>query len=191
MTVAAFFAGVEFGIQPLLFKTANGTPLYAPYPLSITIPAMIIPHALIASVAEGILAALVVAYLQRSNISVLEAAEKPAVLAEASGFQKLRVFWVALVVLIVASPLGLLAPGTAFGEWGKNELAARGLGYIPAGLQKLSGLWGAPFANYNLPALGNANLGYIFSAVAGIVIIAVVVWLFSMLLTAGTRSKKT
>ena len=31
VTVAAFFAGVEFGIQPLLFKTANGTPLYAPY----------------------------------------------------------------------------------------------------------------------------------------------------------------
>ena len=191
VTVAAFFAGVEFGIQPLLFKTANGTPLYAPYPLAVTIPAMVIPHALIASVAEGILAALVVAYLQRSNISVLEAAEKPAVLGEASGWQKLRALWVVLVVLIIASPLGLLAPGTAFGEWGKDELASRGLGYIPAGLQKLSGLWGAPFANYNLPALGNVNLGYVFSAVAGIVIIAVVVWLFSMLLTAGSGSKKT
>jgi cobalt/nickel transport system permease protein len=30
LTVAAFFAGVEFGVQPLLFHTANGTPLYAP-----------------------------------------------------------------------------------------------------------------------------------------------------------------
>ena len=130
VTVAAFFAGVEFEIQPLLFKTANGTPLYAPYPLSVTIPAMIIPHAFIASVAEGILAALVVAYLQRSNISVLEAAEKPAVLGEASGLQKLRALWIVLVVLIIASPLGLLAPGTAFGEWGTDELASRGLGYI-------------------------------------------------------------
>src|SRR5450759_1637012 len=33
LTTAAFFAGVEFGIQPFLFHTANGTPLYAPYPL--------------------------------------------------------------------------------------------------------------------------------------------------------------
>jgi cobalt/nickel transport system permease protein len=185
VTVAAFFAGVEFGIQPFLFHSANGMPLYAPYPLSVTIPAMIIPHALIASVAEGILAALVVAYLQRSNIAVLEAAEKPAVLAEASGWQKLRVLWVALVVLIIASPLGLLAPGTAFGEWGKDELASQGLGYIPAGLEKLSGLWGAPMADYDLPALGNSNLGYLLSAVVGIILIAVVVWLFSMLLTKG------
>ena len=30
LTVAAFFAGFEFGIQPLLFHTASGTPLYAP-----------------------------------------------------------------------------------------------------------------------------------------------------------------
>jgi len=40
--VAAFFGGFEFGIQPLLFHTANGTPLYAPYPLSVSIPAMLI-----------------------------------------------------------------------------------------------------------------------------------------------------
>src|SRR6202142_3519319 len=53
VTVAAFFAGVEFGIQPLLFKAADGTPLYAPYPLSISIPAMIIPHSFIASVGGG------------------------------------------------------------------------------------------------------------------------------------------
>ena len=94
-------------------------------------------------------------------------------------------------MLIIASPLGLLAPGTAFGEWGKQELAARGLGYIPTGIEKLSGLWGAPMANYDLPALGNSNLGYLLSAVVGIILIAVVVWLFSMLLTAGTGSKKT
>ena len=191
VTVAAFFAGVEFGIQPLLFHSANGTPLYAPYPLSVSIPAMIIPHALIASVAEGILAALVVAYLQRSNISVLEAAEKPAVLAESGAPAKLRWMWVTLAILVVASPLGLLAPGTAWGEWGTDELASRGFSAIPAGMQKLSGLWGAPFADYNLPALGNVNLGYVFSAVAGIFIIAIVIWLFMMMLTSGSGSKKS
>ncbi len=53
LTLAAFFAGVEFGIQPLLFHSAAGVPLFAPYPLDIAIPAMVIPHALVASIVEG------------------------------------------------------------------------------------------------------------------------------------------
>jgi len=42
VTLGAFFAGFEFGLQPLLFKAADGSPLYAPYPLSVSIPAMVI-----------------------------------------------------------------------------------------------------------------------------------------------------
>ncbi len=190
VTAAAFFAGVEFGIQPLLFKSANGTPLYAPYPLPVSIPAMVIPHAILASVAEGLLAALVVAYLQRSNIAVLQAAEKPALLNEAGVLRKLRVPLIILAALIVATPLGLLAPGTAWGEWGTEQLASQGLSFIPAGLEKLSGLWGAPLAGYNLHALGNASLGYLLSAVLGIVVVTIVVWLFTMLITAGSKTRE-
>ena len=190
VTVGAFFAGVEFGIQPLLFKAADGSPLYAPFPLSVAVPAMVIPHMLVASVVEGVLTALVVAYLQRSNISVLEAAEKPNLIGEVGGFQNLRVLWIGLFGLIVAAPLGLLAPGTAWGEWGTQELSKMGLGSVPAGLEKLSGLWGAPLARYNLPALGNANLGYILSAFIGIGITALIVWLFTLLLTSTAKARK-
>ncbi len=190
VTAAAFFAGIEFGLQPLLFKAADGSPLYAPYPLSVSIPAMVIPHALLASVAEGLLAALVVAYLQRSNIGVLEAAEKPAILAEAGSPVRLRWLWVVLAVLVVASPLGLLAPGTAWGEWSTGQLASRGITAVPAGLAQLSKLWGAPLAGYNLRLLGNTNLGYVLSAVVGIIVIAIVVWLFIMLLTVGSGSRR-
>jgi cobalt/nickel transport system permease protein len=190
VTVAALLAGVEFGLQPLLFKAANGTPLYAPYPLSVAIPAMVIPHMLVASVVEGVLTALVVAYLQRSNPSVLETAKKPEMAGKAGGFNKLRWLWVGLAILMVASPLGLLAPGTAWGEWGTEELAGMGLKAIPQGLERLSQLWGAPLADYDLPILGNANLGYILSAVLGIAVTALVVWLFTMLVTTGSRSKQ-
>jgi cobalt/nickel transport system permease protein len=183
VTIGAFVAGVEFGIQPLLFTTAEGSPLYAPYPLSIAIPAMVIPHALVASVVEGVLTAMVVAYLQRSNPAVLETAQKPALAGEAGSLGKLRWVWVGLAALIVASPLGLLAPGTAWGEWGTEELSALGFKTIPAGLEKLSSLWGAPLADYDLPALGNANLGYVFSAAMGIILTILLVWLFTSLLT--------
>ena len=183
LTVAALFAGIEFGLQPLLFHAADGAPLYAPYPLAVAVPAMVLPHMAVASMVEGLLTALVVAYLQRSNVAVLEAAEKPAVASEAGSFRKLRWVWVAIAVLVVASPLGLLAPGTAWGEWGTKELASMGLGTIPAGLEKLSSLWGAPLAGYDLPALGNINLGYMLSALVGILVIGVVVWLFTLLLT--------
>lgn len=188
VTMAAFFAGLEFGIQPILFKSADGSPLYAPYPLSISIPAMVIPHALVASVAEAFLTVLVLAYLRRSNPGILEAVEKPARMAVSGRFSKLRPLWVGLFVLAVVSPLGLLAPGTAWGEWGTEELAKMGLKAIPEGIARLSGIWGAPLQGYNLPALGNSNLGYILSAFVGILVVSVLAWLFTKILSAGQKA---
>ncbi|MBE0699922.1 MAG: cobalt transporter CbiM [Anaerolineaceae bacterium] len=183
LTLAALFTGIEFGIQPLLFKAVDGTPLYAPYPLAIALPAMVIPHALVASVIEGLVTVLVLVYLQRSNPAVLEMAEKPVLATATSGPAKLGWLWIGLIVLIIISPVGLLAPGTAWGEWGTEELSSMGLAFIPQGMEKLSTLWGAPLADYDLPGLGNANMGYILSAAVGILVVLVVVWLFGTLLT--------
>jgi cobalt/nickel transport system permease protein len=190
LTLAAFFTAVEFGIQPLLFRMADGTPLYAPYPLSVAIPAMVIPHMAVASVIEGAVTALVVAYLQRANQPLLEYVAKPGIMAEASGFGRLRALWIGLGVLIIATPLGLLAPGTAWGEWSSQELSSRGLGFVPEGLVKLENLWGAPLAKYDLPALGNANLGYLLSAALGIALVAAVIWLFTMLITPHQQDSR-
>jgi len=190
VTAGAFLAGVEFGIQPMLFHTANGTPLYAPYPLSVSIPAMVIPHMLVASVVEGVLTALVIAYLQRYNAQVLEASVKRTEPAPVLSFVKLRWLWVGLTVLVLAAPLGLLAPGTAWGEWGTEELVRLGIKSIPAGLEKLSALWGAPLAGYDLPILGNASLGYVLSALLGILVVALVVWLFMRLLISTPEKPK-
>jgi cobalt/nickel transport system permease protein len=191
LTAAAFFAGVEFGLQPLLFHAADGTPLYAPYPLAVAIPAMVIPHLLIAGVVEGMITAGIVAYLARANRPVLELTDNPALAAQATSFGRLRVFWVAMVVLIFVTPIGLLAPGTAWGEWGSRQLTALGLSFVPRGLAQLQGIWGAPLAGYDLPALGNSNLGYILSAVVGMLIIGFVAWLFTTLLASHGDSPST
>ncbi|NMC79461.1 MAG: cobalt transporter CbiM [Chloroflexi bacterium] len=183
LTIAAFIAAVEFGIQPLLWHAADGTPLYAPYPLSVSIPAMVIPHALVASVIEGLVTALVIAYLIRVNQGALETVNKAEVATETSSFTKWRGLWIGLAVLIVIAPIGLLAPGTAWGEWGAEELTSLGLTFIPKGLEQLSGFWSAPLPDYDVPALGNANLAYILSALVGILITVLIVWLFSTLVT--------
>lgn len=189
LTVASFFTAVEYGIQPLLWHSADGTPLYAPYPLSIAIPAMVIPHALVASVIEGLVTALIVAYLMRVNPAALSmvVVEHPATGSEVARFSKWRAFWVGLAALIVITPLGLLAPGTAWGEWGAEELTDLGLSFIPRGLEQLSGFWSAPIPDYEIAALGNASVGYVLSAIVGVLITIGVVWLFSMLITGAPK----
>src|ERR1700722_6819332 len=52
INLSALCAAIEFGIQPVLFHTSTGVPLYCPYPLSISIPAMMIGHLSFAGLAE-------------------------------------------------------------------------------------------------------------------------------------------
>ncbi len=71
LNVAALCAAIELGVQPELFEDAHGTPLYAPFHLAQTIPAMLAAHLLVAGVVEAALTAGVIAYLQRANLPVL------------------------------------------------------------------------------------------------------------------------
>ena len=70
--VAATVAGIEFGLQPLLFHTENGQSLYCPYGLSIAVPAMAGEHLLIFGWVEAVVTALVVKYLQKQDIHAFE-----------------------------------------------------------------------------------------------------------------------
>jgi len=65
LNMAAFLAGVEFGIQPLLHHTATGQALYCPYGLNVAVPAMVGEHLLVFGWIEAIVTALVVKYLQK------------------------------------------------------------------------------------------------------------------------------
>jgi cobalt/nickel transport system permease protein len=63
INVAALFVAVELGVQPFLHRLPDGTPLYCPFALDVTIPAMMIPHLVVAGAAEAILTGGVVAFL--------------------------------------------------------------------------------------------------------------------------------
>src|SRR5512143_1780224 len=190
INVAALLAAIEFGIQPMLFHDAAGTPLYAPYPLHIAIPAMMIGHLGFAGLAEAIISGGLVAYLQRAEPTLLRLTapgapelDPAAVHAVTSrgGWLTTRMLWGTVAVLMILTPLGLLAAGVAWGEWSTEDFANPEMRQqmmetsgnqpppeqTPAELERLSSLWTAPLPDYALAFIRSPAVGYIFSAMVG------------------------
>ncbi|MCU0637149.1 MAG: cobalt transporter CbiM [Methanothrix sp.] len=71
LTLAAGLTGFMFGIQPMLHQTAQGIPLYMPYSLNVAVPAMLLEHVLGFSILEAIVTALIFAYIQKTDTSLL------------------------------------------------------------------------------------------------------------------------
>ncbi len=187
INLSALCAALELGVQPALFHDASGTPLYAPYPLSIAVPAMLVGHLTFAGLAELVISGGLVSYLQRADPALLQAtAPRAAGPAEWDGGtvairHALRPLWIGLGVLMIATPLGLLAAGTAWGEWSvesfKNPQARQQMAAAssrvrppenpPRGLERLAATWTAPMPGYAPPFLRSVRLGYILSAMFG------------------------
>ncbi|MGH9916042.1 MAG: cobalt transporter CbiM, partial [Pyrinomonadaceae bacterium] len=109
INVAALFAAIEFGIQPAFFKDVTGAPLYAPFPIHISIPAMMIGHLTFAGLAEMLITVGVVTYLQRTSpqrSSSMEARHASLVPAGANYSRVKPRMWVFLAVIILITPLG-------------------------------------------------------------------------------------
>lgn len=163
---AAFCAAIEFGIQPLLFKNAAGQPLYSPYPLSVSIPAMTIPHLLVAGVVEVLFTAGIFSFIKKvSPGTIYEGAKK-----------KTKAVYGLIVALICLTPIGLIASGTAWGEWGADEIndvtvGGKALGFVPQGM-KNGFSFNAIMADYGVKGLPDIA-GYILSAVAGVAILLI------------------
>ena len=262
ITASALAAGILLGIQPLLF-TENGHPMYSPYPLAASIPAMLIAHMLGASIVEALITGLGVAYMQKRHpeyltalkgvfapdaISEGTAARRPlwliaavsigavvAVLAIVGlllgggdpahlfGADWAAVDWASVVTMLlfvavigvvlvplayfvlprryrrvgaaftalaVIAPLGLIAPGFAYGEGSTVDVKAA-FGYVPQGLRDLSGVFSAPLSGYDIPlpffahannALWRAAIGYEITGVIGILLCGGAVYAIATLL---------
>ena len=179
LNVAAMCAAIEFGIQPDLFKAADGTPLYAPFHLSQTVPTMALAHLTVAGFAEFALTFGVIAYLQRANVPVLRI-NHPDIQVDGLLPDRRPLGWrwalVGLGVLVVLTPLGLVAPGGAFGEDAPAnlDLGKYNLRAVPTGLARWSSFWDhAVLDRYGFDSGAHPNIGYILSAVVGLVAIAV------------------
>ncbi|MBR4833352.1 MAG: cobalt transporter CbiM [Thermoguttaceae bacterium] len=206
LNVAALTTAVQFGVQPSLFTDANGQALYCPYGLSVAIPAMMVGHLTVFGLAEAIFSVAVFAFIRKSAPRfspefadlTSETADADTANAQAPQTSDSRFLpvYLMLALLIVLSPLGLLAEGTAWGEWGADEIAATQaaddgpeLGYTPSGLAD-GFAWNAPVPDYSLaetaPGLPDWA-AYVLSAIIGTAL-SVVLAKLSYLFVAAKRS---
>ena len=224
INAAALCAAIEFGIQPLLFRDAAGQPMYCPYDLSFSIPAMMAGHLTIFGLAEVVFTVLILAFCDKVGVSAAESVktdvpgnaamnikisspgaamndempvpgaamndEIPApgtALASAAPDEEKkgsRAVGTLIACLIVFTPIGLLAEGTAWGEWGTDEIGEMA-GYTPAGMA--GGFeWSSLLPDYSVGNLPEW-FGYILSAVIGTAVLIIVFKLFSSGKKTGTE----
>lgn len=177
INIAALCAAIEFGIQPLLFKNPAGQPLYSPYALGVSIPAMTIPHLLVAGVVEALFTVVIFAFIMKVSPGTIYEGAK----------QKTKAIYGLIVALICLTPLGLLATGTAWGEWGTDEIkdvltGGKSLGFVPEGM-KNGFNFESIMPDYTIGGLPEI-VGYILSAIAGV---AIMIILFKII---GSIKKK-
>ena len=160
INVAAVLTAIELGIQPII-ATQGGEPLYNPYGLAVTIPAMMVTHLTIAGAVEVFFTYVIYRFVKQVAPQELYT---PTSVNTTSFVKKIRYVLIALVVL---SPLGLLAEGTAFGEWSTEELAEM-MNNVPAGIEN-GFSFEAFFSDYTIPGT-NIAVGYILSAITALLI---------------------
>ena len=188
INLSALFAAIEFGIQPIYFHDVTGAPLYAPYPLGISIPAMMIGHLTVAGSAEFIISSGLVRYLQRSDPEMLRTtapdAPQPAEASRVAVPTKAPfALWAGLAILLLLTPVGILAVGSAWGEWSPEEIGS------PRGMQGLHSLWNAPLSGYAPRFVSGAPAGYLVSAFIGVCLILIAAYLLRRVFTPERKRR--
>ena len=112
LNAAALSTAIMFRIQPLLFKNSVGQPLNNPYPLTVSIPAIMIPHILVAGFVEAGFTVAIYSFIKKVS---------PGTLYEGARIKTKSIYGL-IIALVILTPLGLLASGTAWGEWGNRRI---------------------------------------------------------------------
>ncbi|MFA5801104.1 MAG: cobalt transporter CbiM [Thermoleophilia bacterium] len=148
LNAAALFTAIEFGLQGELFTAGDGSALYSPYGLATAIPAMMVPHMLVVGTIEAVTTSLIYVFMIKTNPGLLD--NYANLKSQAVGGYKLRPLITGIVLLLVCTPLGLLATGTAWGEWGTEEIGNE-IGYVPEGMEKFARRWEGFLPEYAFP----------------------------------------
>lgn len=110
--------------------------------------------------------------------------------------RRIRGIGTAFTAAAILAPLGLIAPGFAYGEGSAEDVAAA-FGYVPSGLQQLGSAFSAPLAGYEIPLpflsgadakLWQTAIGYEFAAIAGFLLLGASFYVAGRLLARGEHA---
>ena len=173
IVLASFVVAVVLGIEPIIARDAEGVPLYFPYGLKVTIPAVVGSTLLFFGVLEGFFTLFGVSYFKR----YLSEGYRPRLVVPGKGTSDVFLFFVVVVLVLLLVPLGLLTDNPAWGEWDTSFFRLH-LGFVPGGIESLSSFYNAPLPDYSLPGMGAVS-SYYLSAVLGFFFITLLFYLFS------------
>jgi cobalt/nickel transport system permease protein len=126
-----------------------------------------------------------VAYLQVADPELLLRAPGTASGTVARGAHlpaSSRRLWATVALLLIFTPLGILATGKAWGEWAPSDfvhpqaraqIAAASqsqepVSVVPTGVERMATIWTSPFPAYAPGFVKSRALGYLLSAMFGV-----------------------
>lgn len=177
----------------MLFTNAAGDPMYCPYPLYISVPAMVGVHLVIGFIEGGITLA-VYSYIKKVAPQTIYNPRGEQITASQQGDQaherktwRTAMWWI-IGVAVVLSPIGLLASGDAWGEWGGSDVLVWLRKYhlkavLPQSFTRKP-VYHAAFSDYTIPGMDSgwqAAVGYILCAITAILIFVIIARIVSAL----------
>ena len=109
--------------------------------------------------------------------------------------RRIRGVGATFVAAAILAPLGLIAPGFAYGEGSAGDVQAA-FGYVPRGLHDLSTIFSAPLSGYTIPlpffsdahaALWQQAIGYELAGMVGILLLGIAVYAITWPIRRGSR----
>ncbi len=173
IVLASVVVAIVLGIEPSIAKNANGVPIYFPYGLKITLPAIVGSHILFFGVVEGFFTLFGVSYFKR----YFDISKGYKTIGVKKGTSDVFLFFIVILLIMLLVPLGLITGNPAWGEWDQHFFHEK-LGFVPLGIKHLSAFYSAPLTGYTLPGM-NAVSSYYFSAILAIFVTTFIFYLFS------------
>ncbi|MBI2878078.1 MAG: cobalt transporter CbiM [Candidatus Tectomicrobia bacterium] len=72
VNLGGLLTAVELGLQPLLHVSESGAPLYSPFPVAVTLPAIMGPHLTLIGALEAAITVLVLLFLAKSHPELIQ-----------------------------------------------------------------------------------------------------------------------
>ncbi len=173
IVLASVVVAVVLGVEPWFARDAQGNPVYFPYGLKVTIPAVVGSTMLFFGMVEGVFTLFGVSYFKK----YLQVEQIRHVVTLKKERSDVLLFFLVVLFVLLLVPLGLLTEHPAWGEWDLHFFHSR-LGFVPLGIHKFSTFYHAPWSGYSLWGMG-AVASYYLSAILAFFFITWVFYLFS------------